>query len=167
MKPTSGVTVTRFRYTVALGALLALAGCGGHGGADASASSSANAQDSMVKFAQCMRQHGVEVEDPRSGESGVRIKSRLNERQTEAAMQACRKYSPKGDIDPNDPKVRDQMLKMAQCLRRHGVQIDDPQPGQGLRVRTRKGDTKTQQAMEACEKLVPRPGSSGTPASGG
>ena len=143
------------RYAAAV-TLVALAGCGAHGGSDAKASSSANAQDASVKFAQCMRQHGVNVDDPRPGDPGVRFTAKnMNQSQLDAAMRACRKYSPKGDLAPNDPRARDQMLKMAQCLRRHGVQIADPQPGQGLRVQVKKDDTKTQQAMEACRRLVP------------
>jgi hypothetical protein len=160
--------VSRFRYAVVCAAVTAaLAGCGGHGGSAAS-SSSANAQDEAVKFAQCMRQHGVNVADPRPGDPGIRITAdkKLDQSQIDAAMSDCRKYSPKKDINPNDPKVRDQLLKTAQCLREHGVQIADPQPGQGLRVRVNKGDTKTQQAMEACRKLVPPPGSSPSPQGG-
>lgn len=148
------------RYAAAV-ALVALAGCSAHGGSGAKASSSANAQDASVKFAQCMRQHGVNVADPRPGDPGIRITGKdMNQSQLDAAMSACRKYDPKGDINPNDPRVRDQMLKTAQCLRRHGVQIADPQPGQGLRIQMKKDDTKMRQAMEACRKLVPPPTSS-------
>lgn len=138
-------------------ALLALAGCGAHGTTGASGSSSANAQDAAVKFAECMRQHGVQVDDPRPGEPGIRIRTKLDESKVNAAMQACRKYNPHKNVDPNDPRARDHMLKMAQCLRAHGVQIADPQPGQGLRIQVRKGDPKVQQAIEACNKQVPPP----------
>jgi hypothetical protein len=146
------------RFVLPAVAALALAGCGAGGGGHA-ASSTANAQDTAVKFAQCMRQHGVDVEDPQPGQSGIRIKAGkgIGDAQISAAMQACRKYSPKGNLNPNDPKVRDNMLKTAQCLRRHGVNIADPQPGQGLRIKVRQGDTKTQQAMEACRREVPPP----------
>jgi hypothetical protein len=160
MKRISGVT-----YVAALGALLALTGCGGHGGKDAAASPSANAQDAMVKFAECMRQHGVQVDVPNPGAPGVRIRSTMGPDKLRAAQEACQKYRPKSDLDPNDPKVRDRMLKTAQCLREHGVKIADPQPGQGLQIKVDKADTKTQQAMAACEKLMPGPG--GGPGSNG
>jgi hypothetical protein len=151
--------VTGIRYAAAL-VLLALAGCGGHGGGNAAASPSANEHDMAVKFAQCMRQHGVQVDDPQPGQPGIRIRSKLSQSATDAAMQACRKYSPRGDINPNDPKVRDQMLKVAQCLRQHGVQVADPAPGKGLRIQLKHPDAKTQQAVEACNKFAPQPGSS-------
>jgi hypothetical protein len=114
-----------------------------------------------------MRQHGVQVEDPKPGDPGVRIHSTMGKQQMDAAMQACRKYSPVKQLDPNDPTARDHMLKMAQCLRAHGVQVADPQPGQGLQIRVQKGDTKTQQAMETCRKLVPPPTSATPHANGG
>ena len=155
-----------FRYAAAV-ALAGLAGCGAHGASGATASSSANAQDASVKFAQCMRQHGVNVVDPKPGDRGVRITAKnMSESQLNAAMQACRKYSPMKPMDPNDPKARDQMLKMAQCLRAHGVQVADPQPGQGIQLRVNKGDTKTQQAAEACRKLIPPVGASPHPSGG-
>jgi hypothetical protein len=159
--------MTGFRYAGVL-ALLALAGCGGHAAGGASSSPTADAQDTGVKFAQCMRQHGVDMADPKPGERGIKITSRQGgQAKLDAAMRACRQYSPKMNMDPNDPKVRDQMLKLAQCLRQHGVQVADPQPGQGIRIQVKKADTKTQQAMEACDKLVPRPSGSPTSQNGG
>jgi hypothetical protein len=115
-----------------------------------------------------MRQHGVNMADPKPGDRGMRITGQKASQGTiDAAMQACRKYSPRQNIDPNDPKVRDQMLKLAQCLRQHGVQVADPQPGQGIRIQLKKGDAKAQQAVEACDKLVPRPSGSPTSQNGG
>jgi hypothetical protein len=147
---------------VALALAAVLGGCGA-GKGNASASSSPDPADQAVKFAQCMRQHGVNVEDPKPGEPGVRIRGQKgDDSKIQAASQACRKYSPMRNIDPNDPKARDNMLKMAQCLRRHGVNIADPQPGQGLHIRVRNGDTKTQQAAEACRREVPPPTASPT-----
>jgi hypothetical protein len=155
--------VTGFRYAGVI-ALLALAGCGGHAVGGTASSPTADAQDAGVKFAQCMRQHGVNVADPKPGDRGIKITTQKGSKaDMDAAMQACRKYSPKGNVDPNDPTVRDHMLKLAQCLRQHGVQVADPQPGQGLRIQLKKADAKTQQAVETCDKLVPRP--SGTPTS--
>jgi hypothetical protein len=168
MEPTcQEQTVTGFRYAGVL-ALLALAGCGGPAVEGASSSPTANAQDTGVKFAQCMRQHGIDMPDPKPGDRGVKITTRKGNQATmDAALQACRKYSPKMNIDPNDPTVRDRMLKLAQCLREHGVQVADPQPGQGIRIQVRKPDAKTQRAVEACDKLVPRPSGSPSARNGG
>jgi hypothetical protein len=161
--------VTRIKYAAVLGALgvFMLAGCGSHGG-KAAASSSPDSRDMAVKFAQCMRQHGVNVADPKPGDPGVRITGKnLSDAKAQAASQACAKYRALGQLNPNDPKVRDALLKTAQCLRQHGLQVTDPQPGQGLKLQMKRGDTKTQQAVEACQKLVPRPGAPTKPANGG
>lgn len=163
----------RLRYAASVAALgLTLAGCGsGNGGANAATSpSAADAQDANVKFAECMRQHGVDMQDPKPGDNRIRITAKkMDQAKLNAAMQACRKYSPKGNVDPNDPEARDHLLKVAQCLRQHGVDVQDPQPGQGLRIQAR-GDqanrAKTQQAMDTCDRLVPPPGSP-TPGSNG
>ena len=159
--------MTGFRYAGVI-ALLALTGCGGHAVGGAASSPTADAQDAGVKFAQCMRQHGVNVADPKPGDRGIKITTQKGSKaDMDAAMQACRKYSPKVNVDPNDPTVRDHMLKLAQCLRQHGVQVADPQPGQGLRIQLKKPDAKAEQAVETCDKLVPRPSGSPTSRNGG
>jgi hypothetical protein len=144
-------------------AAFTLAGCGSNGGGAAGGTASpTSAEDAQVKFAQCMRQHGVNVPDPKpGGRGGVFISGKKgDEGKINAAMSACRKFAPKGNLDPNDPRVRDQMLKTAQCLRRHGVNVADPQPGQGLNIKIRGDQAKMRQAMEACRKEVPPPNQS-------
>jgi hypothetical protein len=156
----------RVRYAAAasLAALaLALAGCGSGGGGTHAATSSAAAdeQDMNVKFAQCMREHGVDMPDPVPGQPGIRITSKKgDEAKVDAAMRACQKYSPKRDIDPNDPAVRDRILRTAQCLREHGLDVPDPAPGQGLRIQVKGNDAKAQQAMTECRQRMPAPTSS-------
>jgi hypothetical protein len=154
----------RLRHTMGpLAALvLTVAGCGsGHGGAGAGAgSAAAGEQDMNVKFAQCMREHGVSIPDPVPGRPGIRISGKKgDEAKVDAALRACQKYSPKRDMDMNDPAVRDRMLKTAQCLREHGIDAPDPAPGQGLRVHMKGNDAKAQQAMTECQKLMPTPSS--------
>lgn len=136
-----------------------LAGCSTGGAGATGTSATANAQDQAVKFAQCMRQHGVDVPDPQPGQGGIQIKASagsVDQAKLQQAMNACRKYSPKLAGNPNNPAQRDRMLKLAQCLRQHGINIPDPQPGQGLRIRVNKADAaKMQQAQQACRKEVP------------
>jgi hypothetical protein len=163
--------IRRMALLAVVPALLALTGCAGGGddsgvatanggkAADAKATPSLNPRDAQLKFAQCMRQNGVDMPDPEPGQAGVRIQSKKGERgKTDAAMKKCGPFLEAGRIGPkpDDPKVRDQMLKLAQCLRQHGVNVPDPQPGQGMRMRVDKGSkAKVEAAHKACEQFLP------------
>jgi hypothetical protein len=146
--------------------VLTLAGCGsGDGGPGArpgsgAGSAAADEQDMNVKFAQCMREHGVNLPDPNPGQPGIRITGRKgDEAKVDAATRACQKYSPKRGMDMNDPATRDRMLKTAQCLREHGIDAPDPAPGQGLHIQVKGNEAKAQQAMTECRRLIPMPSS--------
>jgi hypothetical protein len=141
-------------------ALAGLTGCGSKG-EPPSARATANAQDSQVKFAQCLRQHGINAPDPQPG-SGLRIEGLDSEKgKLDAAMEACKQYNPKKDADRNDPAAHDRAVKTAQCLRRHGLNVPDPQPGQPLEIALDERDkAKMQSAQDACRKEVPTPAGS-------
>jgi hypothetical protein len=54
----------------------------------------AAARDKMVKFAQCMRQHGIDMPDPGAdGAFKVRVK-KGEEAQMDKAQTACKEYAP-------------------------------------------------------------------------
>ncbi|MFI7354677.1 hypothetical protein ACIBTP_12090 [Streptomyces avidinii] len=53
----------------------------------------------------------------------------------------------------SDGSVADNAVKMRQCLREHGIDVPDPEPGQDPRGMTLGGDAdpqKMQEAMKAC-----------------
>ncbi|WP_067824287.1 hypothetical protein [Actinomadura kijaniata] len=151
-------------------ALASVAACGGKKDGDgvasaggpgkgASASPSLKPEDARLKFAQCMRQNGVDMPDP-SGERGVQIKSRKgDEGKTEAAMKKCQPILKAGGEMPdiNDPKMHDQMVRFAQCMRQNGVDMPDPKPGEGMRLRMKRGDNPAtaEKAQKACQHLAP------------
>ncbi|GGO08310.1 hypothetical protein [Microbispora bryophytorum] len=159
-----------------VGLALALAGCGAApaddgiasaggatsgGGATAGPSASApvDRQEAQLKFAQCMREHGVDIPDP--GPDGrVRIIGKKgDEALMEKAMQACRHFMKDavGDkLGGDDPQARDRMVKFAQCMREHGIDMPDPAPGQGIQVKIKRGQEKAmEEAQKACEELAP------------
>jgi hypothetical protein len=133
-------------------AAVLLAGCGGSnhngngGSAAASSSSRANAD---LKMAQCMRANGVpSFPDPSSNGGpggGFSIQGGSNGTVTiggatvtqstlRAAFQKCRKELPQGPpiSSAQLTKLRQGALKMAQCMRAHGVQnFPDPQIATG------------------------------------
>jgi hypothetical protein len=138
---------------------------GGAAGASASAAPSASASSDPLKFAQCMREHGIDMADPETGgKVQIRIKS-ADKTKLEGAQKACGKYMQGGGPfgGKSDPKARDALLKFAQCMREHGVNMPDPQPGQnGFMFRKGQGvdpESPTfKTAQKACEKYMPGAG---------
>jgi acyl-CoA reductase-like NAD-dependent aldehyde dehydrogenase len=117
-----------------------------------------------LKFAQCMREHGVPMDDPEPG-GGIQLKvGQGTSRETvQAAMEACREYNPQenGSGKP-DPEREAAVRAFAQCMRDNGVEaFPDPEPGSpGIRINGDVGqDPDFQTAQQACQdKLVPAGG---------
>ena len=147
---------------------LALAGCGSTsddevasagGGKTASASATAEASDRdemTVKFTQCLRENGVDIDDPAPGEP-VRIKGGPGSKDTiEKAMEACRQYNPQAEAAGN-PAMDENNRKFAVCMRENGVEaFPDPEPGQaGVRIdKAIADDPDFAAAQEKCEPIL-------------
>ncbi len=100
-------------------------------------------EKAMLDFARCMRDHGVDMPDPKPGQDGMTRfegpsggdEPLLDESKFMEADKACRHLM--GDagppqLSPEDQKqVQDAMLAFARCMRGHGVEMPDPQPGGG------------------------------------
>jgi hypothetical protein len=175
---------------------LALAGCARNDGdgiasanpgrndsADAAATMSP--EESAFKFAECMRDHGVDMPDPQvdgAGGFGVNINGEdqeLSREGVDAAFEACRQYAPFGG-DPEvapDPQAQENMLKFAQCMRDNGVEsFPDPDGNRLMIDESVGGDPDFQAAQEKCAKEFlpgavtnggPGGGIDGVPAGGG
>jgi hypothetical protein len=163
-------------------AAAALAGtmvaCGGSPKSSASGPSSTNPTDQAVKFAQCMRQHGVNMPDPKPGAGGrfglqVEVKGGAGKQKLDTASQACRKLLPNGgrpNLTPaQQAKFRDAALKFAQCMRAHGVQVPDPGQGGGIiQMRRSQNSAAFKSAMTACQSNLPfKPGAGPGAVAGG
>jgi hypothetical protein len=156
-----------------------MAACGGSSNSTATASSSSDPNDQAVKFAQCMRQHGIDMPDPQPGKGGgfgFRArgpKGQLDSQKFQTAQNACRKLLPNGGRPNLTPaqraQFRDAALKFAQCMRAHGVNIPDPQEGKPqLLIRGNSNSPAFKSAMQACQSKLPKIGQrAGTPSSGG
>jgi hypothetical protein len=169
------------RILIAIGAVLALTitGCGtdktGSGVAsaggpsavsNASASASASDPDQGRKFAQCMRDHGVDMPDP-SPDGGFGGGPAVNRDAPEfqKAIDACRSLLPGGgDLSKLDPKMIDQLRQFTQCMRDHGVDVPDPDPnsptlGLDQMKNLDRNNPAVQKALDACKDKIPgRPG---------
>ena len=123
---------------IAIVAIVALGACGG--GAAQRPSPSVNPQAAALAFSKCMRQHGVNVPDPVTNGTGggggfaVNISGNGSGPKPTAALAACQKYLPRiggsGSQTP-DPAREAQLLKFAQSMRAHGIDMPDPQTSGG------------------------------------
>ena len=152
---------------IALAGTLLVAGCGGGASAadpqvasvgeatttTAPAAESANGdegdvQDAMLAFAQCMRDHGVDMPDPQVNAEGRGVFTAAgapdDTAKMDEAQQACQEYldKVKSEMPPPDPAEQEarkqQMLDFAQCMRDHGIDMPDPEittDGGGIQVK--------------------------------
>lgn len=149
--------------------VIALSGCGDApattgvaslaGETNNSTQASPTASPDSLKFAQCMREHGVDVSDP-DAEGRVMIKSTNgDEVKVEEAHKACGKYmEPMPGKGPDDPELQDKMLKYVQCMREHGVNMPDPDFSGGKAIISRPRDVDPEveeEAMKACKDILP------------
>ena len=86
-------------------------------------------EDAMLKFAQCMREHGVDVPDPTGG--GISVNGEgLSQDQMEAAQAACQKWMDMAEPDDGGGELSEEekqsFLDMAACMRERGYNFPDP-----------------------------------------
>ncbi|MGN9838850.1 hypothetical protein ACTMTI_12080 [Nonomuraea sp. H19] len=157
---------------------LLLTGCGaGDGGgsdvasvsgtgnqAASSAKPSEDPHERGLKFAQCMRENGVQVDDPEPGK-GIMMKfdGSVPRETVEKAQAACKQYAPMGQKSGGgDPKRAEALRKVAQCMRDNGVEsYPDPEGGM-MRITGEVGnDPDFKSAQEKCQKQLAEAGMGG------
>jgi hypothetical protein len=134
----------------------ASAGAGGAGTADPSA------KGDGVKFAQCLRQHGIEAGDPSNPDGKPSIPETVDAAALDAASQACREFAPNLGKEP--PAMDAAALRVwrtwAACMREQGMDVEDPLPGD-VRPPMPKDRPRGQPgpdgaaAIEACNSVLP------------
>jgi hypothetical protein len=197
---------TRLRWTARAAGVVALvagvAACGSGGGGDGVASlggddtdSSSSAKQSSTKakkdpeeafraFAQCMREHGIDMPDPQvstdgKGGTGFSIQAPVGgdaatsgpDDAFKAADEECRKHL-EGVVNGREGKGRDadvekakqQALDFAKCMRKHGIDFPDPQfedGGRMIQIGPRESldpnDPTLRSATEECQKKAGLP----------
>jgi hypothetical protein len=144
---TSRARLSRAGLAVLAVTMLLAAGCGvANPFAPSSTSASPGsrgADDTLaLEWAQCLRQHGVDVSDPdSSGTVTLQSNGGIQHLQwgssatdagtppeVQTAMNACKQYQPQGGQGPGpvDQKALDAGVKYAQCMRQHGIPMSDP-----------------------------------------
>ena len=155
---------------------------------------STDPQQAALDFAECMREHGVDMPDPEfsgdgkgmvvigptassAGASGTVSAAPAPPQGFEEAHEACRHHMD-GLIQDGqaqmDPEAQDRALKFAQCMRDNGVDMPDPDfSGGGVRIQiSREGGLDPlsdtfKKAQEACGSLFGGPGGPGGGGSAG
>ncbi|HUC14049.1 MAG TPA: hypothetical protein VMS00_06320 [Acidimicrobiales bacterium] len=126
-------------------------------------------QSQQLQFAHCMRAQGVlnfPDPSPSRGFLSAISASGVNTRSPtfQAALQACKKYTPEGNMTPAQSAAENTKgLQLSQCMRSHGVpNFPDPSTGpvgeQVIDLRRTGIDLSSstfKAASEACQKIVP------------
>lgn len=147
-----------------------LVACGGGSDGGGGGDEEAAREDARIEFAECMREHGVDMPDPQPGAMELRIGGPDSDIEpgpvTERALAECEQELPNLAADMSEEEKREfeeQALAFAQCMRENGVDMPDPQfegdgkvkmtigPGSGIDPNS----PAFQQAQEACEGELP------------
>lgn len=133
-------------------------------GPEADDLSEAERHQMLLDYAACMREHGIEIADPKPGE-GVQLQIEGDPAQADAAMQACQSLLPGGEPPEADPEAFEQMLAFARCMRENGFpNFADPKEGEGINIspETLGGmepdDPRFLAAQEKCHEQAGMPG---------
>jgi hypothetical protein len=130
----------RIAFISAFGLLIAACGSAGQPSNNAAhAADPANGYSQGLKFAQCMRSHGVpNFPDPRASGGGFRVQvgpgTGLNPQSPafQSAQTSCKHLLPGGGPGSGAPSAQAhaQLLQISECMRQHGVSsFPDPQSG--------------------------------------
>jgi len=148
---------------------------------NASDTSQQNPEERMRAFAQCMRDHGIEMQDPEvvtDDNGGTRTKVQIgpgpsgapqgaigpgpSDEAFKKAQEECRSLLPQGGELGRAPSPEDEenMRNFSKCMRENGVEnFPDPQPGGGIAISPEMGvnpeDPAFKEAEKKCEALMP------------
>jgi hypothetical protein len=150
---------------------LALAACGGGSEPATADDQRSEMRDAALDFAKCMRENGVDMEDPKP-DGGVLLRAGPgsgNDPETvRKAEEACRKHMEKVEppeiSEEQEQEFKERALKFARCMREQGIDMPDPTFGEDGRMTQRleggsglnPEDPRFREATEACSKYQPR-----------
>ena len=172
-QPRRGRRATRACWAAtALTVTLGISACGGSSKAEDQAAGLDQDDKAELRFARCMREHGVDVPDPRGAgnePTAIRLPKGANPQPLQSAERACRRFlreaaRGKPPSEVQQPEFRDRIIKYARCMRQQGVDMPDPQPGDGGVIKVGPGPGRVnpesatfRRADQQCRRLLPRP----------
>jgi hypothetical protein len=137
---------------------LALAACGGDGGSGGGKSNREEMEEYALRSAECLRQHGIDVPDPKPGQGLLMDNRDVNPEEFERAQRACEKKLGKPPAlelsEEEQREFREAALKFARCMRAHGIDMSDPTFGTNGEVKiqvTGAGDPEGDPAFRAAD----------------
>ncbi len=116
--------------------LCALTACGTDGPQQAGSPTSKSQSDVLLQYAQCMRDNGVQIPDPKPNDpSSLYVGVDKNSPAFKSANKVCGSIlqgvveDRKNNNGKDARQQQDKLLALAQCLREHGVTVPDPVAG--------------------------------------
>jgi hypothetical protein len=88
-------------------------------------------EEAQLAFAECMREHGIDMPDPGAG-GGIDIMvDAENQEEMEAAVEECQPLleNARGaiEMDPEqEAEMREEILEFTECMRDQGIDMPDP-----------------------------------------
>jgi hypothetical protein len=173
---------TTLAVICAVGMSLLLSACGG---STPKSTATQENEEKVVKFAKCMREHGVNVTTSTDSGRGLLRAHVTNPQTMEAAQNACKRFQPTGgpaNLSPQQKVEREEAVqKFAKCMREHGIKVETSTAGGAVKVGIHGGPGASgpnpespafQAAQKACQGLLPFKGGPGgrvqdSPAAGG
>jgi hypothetical protein len=121
------------------------------GGGGGGRPDSSEFEDAALEFAQCMRDHGIDMPDPQIDSDGGRTRVQIGggpgqspelgpdgqpSEEFQAAQEACQpileEAAPEMQLTPEEQaEMQDRLVEMAECMRERGHDMPDPQVGEG------------------------------------
>jgi hypothetical protein len=119
---------------------------------------SMSARDRQFKYAQCMREHGVQMSDPVFNGDDVNFdfQGRPDQATLDKAQAACGRYQGGGNGGAPPAEKTDAMRQYSQCMRQHGVE-HFPDPGANGEIQLDNSlpdDPQYPAAKVACDAMV-------------
>lgn len=95
-------------------------------------------EDYQLAFADCMREHGIDVPDP-SSDGSMQAPAIDDMSAFTEASDACQKKLGQPPVAAGEPTKSDEerlaeMVEMAECFREHGIEVPDPKAGEMITI---------------------------------
>lgn len=132
-------------------AALSLAACG-----SSSPSSGASDEEKRLAFEDCLRDQGIQVQSSAEG-TAIRTDAKSSAGGSapdpQRAMRTCHKktgWAPREPSAAEKAEFRDEALRMARCMRAHGVDMPDPKADGAMLMRADPNSATFARAQKAC-----------------